>query len=1020
MRNCFITLLLALACSKAVFSQTDIAAPQIIPPSPDAAALGRYGEFPTDLSNGLAKIDIPLYTIKSRSLELPISLSYHASGNKIDDVASWVGLGWVLNATGVVARTVRGRPDEWGGYLNLDFMTTRQLDLCADRDSLYNYLDPRGKGITDSESDIYTYNVNGLTGTFLYTKDHQLLQVPLTDNHIIDNPGNDYTIISDNGTTYIFDIEESIWHNDWSYANSAFYLSKMISADKTDTIFFEYFNDGRYYADVSLSEFTTCDTEGGFIRDVNTNRSTRILQKIRFAGGYVSFICNGDRKDRRKYRLTDIKVYDYNQGLKNWIQLAHGYYTSFTPTAIDTNYYENKAYRLRLDSVKLLDQTGKLTGAWSLRYNNTVLPPYYSAQNPDYNSYFGQDLWGYYNGVFTNQGLLHYSTPCNRPQPANRSISTSHAQAGILQEMRFPTGGKTVFTYESNACGSPMGGLRIKKIESFADSASPPVTKSYAYNNCFTTSYFGYLNSPNNYVYTKANAFVTAVIELHVYDYYVSSPILPLSYNSNVVFYKNVIEYYGTSDKNTGKTEYEFEAEEDSVYATNVRLPTPYQFHYYPVTFTYPRYGQYAVSRSWSRGPLKESKVYRREPNGDYTLIQSTVNTFQFYKPKTVITGINVFKNFNYVNNLEPITGGAAEARFRYQYFDIITNTWSKKIRQSTVTDYANGSALTNITKYDYNAIEAANNPHLLVTSQVTVNSRGDSISKQYQYPRDFQGSAVYNGMLQNNIKSAIVKEIEKFNGADNKGTYTQFEQFTGQGGAMYLPSKIQKYYKNAGWKDEVVFDQYDEIANIRQMHVTNNTPASYIWDYQKKYPIAEVAGAALNDMAHSSFEGDGQGNFSYTGSATSDNTSPTGKKCYTLTGSNDIIKQGLTASKKYIVSYWQKNNATTALTIIGTQGSVVKGKTINSWTYFEHTITGVTQVTISASGKMIDELRIYPTEAQMTTYTYEPLIGMTSRCDANNRIVYYEYDSSNRLKSMRDQDKNIIKTIDYNYTTGD
>ena len=51
-----------------------------------------------------------------------------------------------------------------------------------------------------------------------------------------------------------------------------------------------------------------------------------------------------------------------------------------------------------------------------------------------------------------------------------------------------------------------------------------------------------------------------------------------------------------------------------------------------------------------------------------------------------------------------------------------------------------------------------------------------------------------------------------------------------------------------------------------------------------------------------------------------------------------------------------------------------------------------------------------------MTTYTYEPLIGLTSQCDINNKITYYDYDGLGRLKLIKDQGRNILKKICYNY----
>jgi len=55
-------------------------------------------------------------------------------------------------------------------------------------------------------------------------------------------------------------------------------------------------------------------------------------------------------------------------------------------------------------------------------------------------------------------------------------------------------------------------------------------------------------------------------------------------------------------------------------------------------------------------------------------------------------------------------------------------------------------------------------------------------------------------------------------------------------------------------------------------------------------------------------------------------------------------------------------------------------------------------------------------TIAQVTTYTYAPLVGITSATDAKGVTTYYEYDNFQRLMNIKDKDGNIVKHMDYHY----
>ncbi len=90
---------------------------QIFIPSPDVWSFMKYGNTPIDLYRGIAQTSIPVYTYKDKDFELPISIDYASSGFIPNVQTGILGLGWFLNAGGMITREVKGIPDEKRGDL---------------------------------------------------------------------------------------------------------------------------------------------------------------------------------------------------------------------------------------------------------------------------------------------------------------------------------------------------------------------------------------------------------------------------------------------------------------------------------------------------------------------------------------------------------------------------------------------------------------------------------------------------------------------------------------------------------------------------------------------------------------------------------------------------------------------------------------------------------------------------------------------------------------------------------------
>ncbi|HYG17676.1 MAG TPA: hypothetical protein VD816_02060, partial [Ohtaekwangia sp.] len=360
--------------------------PTVIPPSPSAASLGKYGSIPVSLHTGIPEIRIPLHTIVSGSLQLPISLNYHAAGFRVSELAPWAGLGWTLFAGGAISRSAVGLGDDSGiGFL--DPFTTQHAADIGEED--LDFLLSVTRGTADNESDIYFYNFAGRSGKFVLNDDRQPVLIPREPLDITySSSPKGFTIVTEDGTKYRFFTLETLTAGTYTpdgeesdTYTGTYYLTEIISADDTDHINFNY-GSGTPYT-INTTDYVEilgdrCDQSGLSTaqHDFGNTFNFRIiselyLESITFAKGSILFNRASDRTDFGPIsRLTEIIVQ---------------HETLTDPAVIDkrftfqTGYFPNGAARLKLNSITELDASGNSIKKHEFTYNETAALPGHGA-----------------------------------------------------------------------------------------------------------------------------------------------------------------------------------------------------------------------------------------------------------------------------------------------------------------------------------------------------------------------------------------------------------------------------------------------------------------------------------------------------------------------------------------------------------------------------------------------------------------------------------------------------------------
>ncbi|MGN7785005.1 hypothetical protein ACTJIJ_10770 [Niabella sp. 22666] len=367
-----------------------------------------------------------------------------------------------------------------------------------------------------------------------------------------------------------------------------------------------------------------------------------------------------------------------------------------------------------------------------------------------------------------------------------------------------------------------------------------------------------------------------------------------------------------------------------------------------------------------------------------------------------------------------------------------------KYLQQKTITEFfPGGDSSKMVTYYNYNGLNQ-------LASDLTVDNENGMmvLENKYKYVTDntLLSAAIKNDMQVKNIIAPLI-ETEKFIYEGQymlpvTGSKTDYLKF---GLAQnILPAKTYETGLSPSGSVQKLrgeIKMYTEQGNPLETVANNNFYTSYVWGYNERYIIAEAKNARHNEIFFTNFEDKAGWDAGLT--IYDDAQSCTGNVSGRIdnVGSGELVTHSsqwlniaLPAAKKFRYSGWVYSNGPSADIFLfmkrnGEPGyfSYVDNVTTTQtgkWIYLEKEFlvpADVTQLNIrldnNGGGSVwFDDIRLYPADAAMNTFTFTPLIGMTSEAGADGRPTLYSYDGLGRLSLVKDHQGNIINKYCYNF----
>ncbi len=990
--------------------------PDFVQPTPEVSSILKADNLSVSNATGSPNISIPIGTLAVNGIKLPITIGYNSTGIKVDEYSSMIGTGWNCSPGGVVSRTIFHKPDEsrsGSSYpTNLSNPNFNSLDA-----NLLNFL----KNTPDAESDIFSFSFLNYSGKFILDSNLTTI-IPLSNYNlkikvISNNFLNGFEITTEDGTVLKFDETETSKSRNplgtscpksYEYSNNitSWYLTRITAPNKRSYMNFTYLTQNilfeqsinqfvskcistEYHMYGGGDEWNTCPT--GAAQSVGSETfytcvtrqlvTSKFLSKIiTSANDTASFIYDASMRqdlDSGK-RLSQIKIISRN-GTPIRQATLYASYSNGTGTSTYTN--SNK--RMYLDSLLMDDITSSANSlSYKFEYNSRG-----SVAN---RLTFGQDIYGYSNGHGSNPSLIpvlpstdqnysHFNngTGATSVTFGDRSIDTNYAKKGLLNKIIYPTGGYDTIIYYANKYYNSTthvlaGGSSVASIQSYSF-GSKAMERSFSYTDTSGNSSTFMLStlarcSKQDLVYTSGyicnggqclGCFpVSVTIGPSYWSASVSSNLInPITaLGSQHAYHRNVKEStVGTV--NNGYTEHHYQF-------FNGGNLLPYDLLNNPVLSAPMQVvNDIVIGEDLTR-------VYRYDTaTSSYKLQKSTTNYLFMH---------HFDDYYNYViqdNNFMPLYTNTPPASYEFLRFDATKYAINKFVVYSDSTievtyDNNNDSFIVKT------VTEHSNSLHTYPTKQKVYTPDGDTLETRMSYPLDGSASV----LTARNIVAPVLEE-KKYKNSSLLSTVTNtYYNWLSDSSIVALQKTQYKELTNS-LPVHINYIGYDSLGNVLEIAKDSGVHKSYLWGHNKQLPIAVASNAASNEIFYTSFEEtDG----------TADSDAKTGGKSRT---SNYTVSFSLPNSKNYILSYWSWDGS--------------------KWVYNEAAYTGSTTITVA---NKIDEVRVYPAAAQMVTFTYTPLLGMTSQCDARNQVSYYEYDALNRLKLIRDENRKIVKLFDYKY----